>query len=146
MHCPFCNTPAKLVDSGVIYRRSYGLAWVCGRYPECDTYVGCHKGTDKPLGRMANKELRLAKMAAHTAFDKLWRTPSVSRTPRQMRCIAYRWLAEQLGMHPKKCHIGWFDADTCQRAIAACEKYADNIYCPAGGAAGLLPPMRGQGS
>ena len=24
----------------------------------CDAYVGVHKGTDKALGRLANKELR----------------------------------------------------------------------------------------
>ncbi|WP_088258626.1 zinc-finger-containing protein [Fimbriiglobus ruber] len=30
----------------------------CERYPTCDAYVGCHPGTETPLGRLANKELR----------------------------------------------------------------------------------------
>lgn len=124
MTCPYCSAPVKLVDSSVIYNgRSYGPAWVCSAYPQCDAYVGCHPGTSKPLGRLADKRLRNAKMAAHKAFDPIWRTPSISRTPKQMRAIAYRWLAEQLGVKPKHCHIGWFDAETCERVVEVCEKF-----------------------
>ncbi len=120
--CPYCGSETKLVDSSIIYRRSYGPAWVCARYPSCDSYVGCHPGTEKPLGRLANKELRDAKMAAHAAFDPIWRTPSISRTPRQMRHVAYRWLADRLGINPKQCHIGWFDAEMCRRVVEVCAK------------------------
>lgn len=127
MNCPYCGGGVTLRDSAVVYRRSYGPMWICDRYPACDAYVGCHKGTEKPLGRLANKELRDAKMAAHSAFDPMWKTPSISRTPKQMRSIAYRWLAEQLGLDAKKCHIGLFDAETCRRVVEACEKYKEAL-------------------
>ena len=32
-------------------------------------YVGVHKGTDKPLGRLANAELRYWKKRAHAAVS-----------------------------------------------------------------------------
>jgi hypothetical protein len=34
--------------------------------------VGCHKGTTKPLGRLADAELREWKKRAHAAFDPVW--------------------------------------------------------------------------
>ena len=36
MECPYCQSQVVLKDSRIIYRtRSYGLAWVCERYPAC---------------------------------------------------------------------------------------------------------------
>jgi len=53
MVCPYCGLPAKLVDSEIIYNgRSFGNAWVCSNYPECDAYVGCHR--DDP-GKPSNR-------------------------------------------------------------------------------------------
>ena len=69
--CPYCGSRARLVDSTAIYGRSYGMTWVCERYPSCGAYVGCHPGTTTPLGRLADKKLRAAKKAAHAAFDPL---------------------------------------------------------------------------
>jgi len=45
----------------------------------CDAYVGVHKGTDKPKGRLANAELREYKKKAHSAFDPLWRFGGMMR-------------------------------------------------------------------
>jgi hypothetical protein len=100
-----------LVDSAVIYHgRSYGMAWTC---PACeDVYVGCHKGTRKPLGRLANAELRRAKIAAHDAFDRLWRNQEhiVSRND------AYRWLTKAIGA-TSQVHIGELDVADCYRVV-----------------------------
>jgi hypothetical protein len=73
-------------------------------------------GTTNPLGRLANAELRLAKRAAHTAFDPLGRDKGVKRR------AAYTWLAKQLGIAGGDCHIGEFDFDMCRRGVEACAR------------------------
>ena len=65
--CDYCGTPADFVDSSVVYHgHSFGMIYLC---PRCGAYVGVHKGSDKPLGRLANSELRNWKKAAHAAFE-----------------------------------------------------------------------------
>ena len=72
--CPYCNNPAVLVGGDVIYPHRPDLYekkfWQCD---PCDAYVGCHRpgvgygdGT-RPLGRLANAELREAKKNVHTS-------------------------------------------------------------------------------
>ena len=110
--CPYCLEPAKLVDSEVIYGRSYGNSWLC---VPCDAYVGCHKGTNKPLGRLANKDLRQAKMKAHIAFDPLWKSKKMTRRE------AYIFLANKLGVETKDCHIGMFSIYQCDLTVTICD-------------------------
>lgn len=74
--CPYCDGMPVYVDSSLVYGRSYGMIYLC--HP-CNAWVGVHKGTNKPLGRLANAELREAKKAAHEAFDKIWKSGSSSR-------------------------------------------------------------------
>ena len=113
--CSYCGTTAVLVDSAVIYHgTSYGFAWKCPACP--DVYVGCHQCTRKPLGRLADAELRVAKMLAHAAFDRLWRRGKMSRSE------AYHFLAEKLGLPAGSCHIGEFDLDFCRRVVEVMEK------------------------
>lgn len=121
--CDYCGNAAKLVTGKAIYPHRpdlYRLSfWQC---KPCGAYVGCHKkeggngdGT-KPLGRLANAELRAAKTRAHAAFDPLWRERGMKRR------AAYAWLAEKLGVSKAECHIGMMDVETCERVIAACRE------------------------
>lgn len=125
--CPYCNVPADFVDSSVIYKRSYGMIYLCSNFPECDAYVGVHNGTAKPLGKMANRELREARKKAHAAFDPLWqekliitqknnRHYSKSRARNEM----YAWLANELGIPKARCHIAMFDVETCKQVVEVC--------------------------
>jgi hypothetical protein len=50
--CPYCKAKTSFVDSSLIYNKSYGMIYICF---ECDAYVGCHKGTDKAKGSLANR-------------------------------------------------------------------------------------------
>ena len=59
--CDYCGRPAQLTDSAIVYGRSYGLIYYCA---PCQAWVGVHKGTTTPLGRLANHELREWKKAA----------------------------------------------------------------------------------
>ena len=120
MNCPYCHHSVFLSRSSeIVYRKDYGPLWICSRFPQCDSYVGCHPGTDKPLGTLANKELRDARSAAHARFDPLW-----IRKAQQQRCSkgqarrrGYRWLAKKLGIKEEACHIAMFDVETCRRVV-----------------------------
>ena len=113
--CPYCWNPAQLVDGGVIYphREDLYAKWFWRCHP-CNAYVGCHPGTQNPLGRLADPELRRAKMAAHAAFDPLWKNGAMSRKE------AYAWLAQALNLSPDDCHMGMFDLNGCKRVVEAC--------------------------
>jgi len=111
--CPYCDTQAELVDSKEIYGESYGYAYLCRK---CRAYVGCHRGSKKPLGRLANGELRLWKQRAHLLFDPIWKTRLMTRSQ------AYIWLGEELGLLPDVCHIGMFDVEQCKEAVRVCAK------------------------
>lgn len=103
MKCPHCDNDARLVTGAVIYPHLPGLHeklfYSC---LPCDAYVGCHRGTTRPLGRLANTELRIARMTAHAAFDPIWKSRQLSRT------AAYRRLAKELRIKEGECHIGQF--------------------------------------
>lgn len=113
--CQYCHAPAKLVDSTVIYGRSYGPAWVCSNYPACDAYCGCHRGTTRPLGTLANAELRKARSGTHAMFDPMWR----ASRKKHARDDAYRWLAKVMDLDKEACHVGSFTLEQCERAQAA---------------------------
>lgn len=110
--CPYCNAEAELVTGGVIYPHRGDLRdrkfYLCR---PCNAYCGCHPGTTKPLGRLANAELRMLKQQVHAVLDPLWRSGSETRKG------AYQLLADKLGIPRSDCHIGMFDVETCRRAI-----------------------------
>ena len=128
--CDYCGNPAELVGGDVVYPRMPWLAdkkiWRC---EPCGAWVGCHQGTTNALGRLANAELRKAKMAAHAAFDPLWKE-RVRRTgcgKKVARSAAYKWLAAQLGIPREECHVGMMDVDRCRRVVEVCAPYAERF-------------------
>ena len=104
--CPYCGREPKLMDSSVFYGRSYGPVWAC---QPCDAYVGVHRGTQIPLGRLANANLRAAKKHAHLYFDIIWQSKLLTRDR------AYKWLSSALGTPSEYTHIGMFNVQTCIR-------------------------------
>lgn len=118
MLCPYCGEHAELVGGHVVYPHRPDLRarwfWLCR---PCGAYVGCHKGTISPLGRLANAELRAAKIVAHAAFDRLWNGTNLRRKD------AYRMLAHRMGIPAEECHIGMFDAEQCRRVIDVCKTF-----------------------
>lgn len=123
--CPYCGKPSVLLRSSaeVYHGRDYGPIWVCR---PCGAWVGTHKNSRfKPLGRMANAELRKWKMKAHGAFDPLWmekqRREGCSKT--KARKAAYAWMANEMGIRPSRCHIGMMDVDQCKLVVEICGRY-----------------------
>jgi endogenous inhibitor of DNA gyrase (YacG/DUF329 family) len=101
VYCPYCGKPALSVTGEKVYPHRKDLwkkqFFLCS---PCEAYVGCHEQSGKPLGRLANAELRRAKKDAHSAFDPSWQSCSVTRTE------AYAWLAEAMHLQKHQCHIG----------------------------------------
>ena len=121
VYCDYCGRRAEYVDSKIIYGKSYGMVCLCR---PCDAYVGVHKGSDVPLGRLANAELRYWKKAAHAAFDPLWQYGRFKRH----RNAAYRWLSDQMQLPVEKTHIGMFDIDQCKAAIQIIRSQGENTH------------------
>ena len=116
--CPYCGKTSKLVKGREVYPQSVALAdkdiYLC---KPCNALVGCHPGTITPLGSLANKELRKARMYAHAAFDPRWESGHMKRKD------AYGWLTKQMGLrHPRECHIGRFDLEQCRRVVEVCKE------------------------
>ena len=120
--CPYCWRSPRLVDSSeVYYGRSYGWVWLC----RCGAYVGCHKGTQEALGRVADHNLRFWREKAHAAFDPLWRRKMLRSgiSKADARKAAYAWLSEVMGTLPEYTHIAMFDMIQCRRVVELCEPY-----------------------
>lgn len=113
--CDYCGRAAELVTGEDLYPHRRELhdkrAWKC--WP-CNAHVGCHDGTEIPLGRLANAELRRMRKLAHDAFDPIWFGGAETRVG------AYDWLAEELKIPREDCHISRFDVALCRRAIQVC--------------------------
>lgn len=106
--CPYCKNAARWCSNEERYGRRYGQSYMCYWCKDCDAYVGCHQNSKKPLGSMANAELRKLRILAHAVIDPLWRSGKMDR--RQM----YRMLSEKLG---RTVHIGWSDEKDCKEII-----------------------------
>lgn len=123
--CPFCSSSVSLVDSAKVYRRSYGFIYLCDRYPYCDARVGCHPGSDKPLGTLADRELRQWRSLAHRHFDPLWKSRIFTS-----RNAAYKWLAKAMKLPPALTHVAMFDIRQCQKAIAVVRQFRQIAKSP----------------
>lgn len=113
--CDYCGKAAEFVTGREVYPHRPDLfGKKLYRCLPCNAVVGCHEGTETPLGRLANPELRKAKMEAHAFFDPIWKGKS------KKRGSAYAWLSDQLGIAKNECHIGMFDVAMCNRVVEVC--------------------------
>ncbi len=118
--CRYCGGVIRLIPAEAVYGPSAERLGKKGeklyQCQNCNARVGCHKGTARPLGNVANEVLRLKRIEAHQTFDGLWKRRGMSRT------AAYKWLAERMGLPEVTAHIGGFEMDQCQRVIELCEQ------------------------
>ena len=117
--CPYCGSKASLVDSSVVYARSYGKLWLCDGHPKCDARVGCHRSTGMPLGTLANASLRDARKKAHAMLDPFWKRAWVDRQ------MLYGQLAIALDISTEECHIAMFDEAMCAKVVEICEQWIE---------------------
>lgn len=112
--CPYCKSKTDYVDSSIIYGVSFGMVYLC---KPCDAYCGVYKGTNKSLGRLANKELRAYKKEAHKHFDYIWKSGLETRSN------LYKQLSEYLELPSVYTHIGMFGVETCKKVIEWSKNY-----------------------
>lgn len=115
--CPYCSKHSIFIEAKRIYR--------CD---PCDAQVGVHKHNNRPLGTLANAELREARKNAHAYFDPLWiyKMKRDSLSTSQARKFAYQWLADKMSIEIEKCHIGEFNVEQCNQVIKHCSPYITN--------------------
>ncbi len=114
--CNNCNsTNIRLTENSVLYGTQQGdwpIIWYCD---DCQASVGCHPDTDIPLGYLADRDTKRSRMLAHEAFDPFWKSGNNGRQD------TYSWLASQMGIPPKECHISHFNKEQCQQVVDICE-------------------------
>ena len=111
--CPYCGGIAVLRNAGYVYgdKSKRQKLYVCQHYPECNSYVGVHDGTDIPMGTLANGDLRNKRIQAHHAFDRIWKYGILTKKN------AYRWIQDKFSLRPEQAHIGFFSEYMCDRLI-----------------------------
>lgn len=120
--CDYCKNPAQLVNGKQIYPHLPHLwekmFWHCD---PCKAYVGCHKNSQdhKPLGSLANAELRYWKRKAHASFDPIWQNGEIKRRE------AYKLLAQKMEIKFKDCHIGMFDIEQCREVVKIASSWGE---------------------
>lgn len=128
--CPYCKKSSIASTGADLYPHRPDLAAKrFFRCIPCDARVGCHPGSWTPLGGLANAETRAARSRAHKLFDELWqgkmRRDGCSQY--DARTAAYAWLAAEMGIELKDCHIGMMDAVECKTVIEICEEAKNGV-------------------
>jgi len=119
--CSYCGDEAKRVKGKALYpKHKYLWGKIYFRCEPCDAHVGTHDGTGEPLGTLANKSLRMARMDAHQAFDQMWREHVVHRS------FAYRWLRNRMGLE-RAAHVGGMTEEECQVVIGLEDEITENL-------------------
>lgn len=119
--CVECGGKGRIVSGSVAkphapqYRQRLYLMCDCG------AHVACHPGTALSMGRPAGPATRHLRKLAHEALDARWKRPGASpMATSKARQRTYAWLSRELGLRFNDCHIGRFDAETCQKVIDLC--------------------------
>ncbi len=109
--CPECGAEMVLKQS------RYGPFYGCIRWATtgCKGAHGAHPD-GRPMGTPATLETRRARIEAHEAFDRLW------KSGRMKRKQAYAWLSAAMGMPSEQAHISRFDVAQCRRVVEAVER------------------------
>ena len=118
MICQYCGKEAIWCENKEIYGKNFGKSYMCYYCKDCDAYVGCHNNTKKPLGTLANKELRQWRIKTHQKIDGYWKANICTRAR------IYK-LLEQI--FKKEVHVGSSDIEMCQAIIKATSDTIPNL-------------------
>jgi hypothetical protein len=80
-----------------------------------DNFCGWGRGGSRRK-RLVDRQLAARRIMAHNAFDPIWESGEMTRSE------AYAWLAEQLGIPKKRCHMEQMDVAMCDRVIDICTR------------------------
>ena len=109
--CPVCGARAQIKFRdwvGLKHRKGAGnKVLICDNYPKCDTYVGIHRHTMEPLGRMADSHTRFLRYRAHTLMDAIF----------EDRRIGYSQLERHFKFKPDQLHFGELYGSDLERIV-----------------------------
>ena len=116
--CPHCDgTDIEICKNSRIYRgKTYGeWPWIvlCNG---CWAYVGLHPFTGIPLGTLADRATRDARMQSKKQFIAWQEQHNLSRND------AYRLLSQRMRIPLEQCHFAWFSVEQCNQAEQAVHK------------------------
>lgn len=89
---------------------------MCSHWPKCDAYVSAHKNNLRPMGTLANGELRHKRIIAHRALEA-YRTKT-----RMSKWSIYLWMQGKLRLDARHTHIAMFTEEQCDQLIIECNK------------------------
>lgn len=123
VNCPHCRQKADFMTSKEYYGKDYQRnVYVCH---SCNASIGTHGRSNRPLGTLANKELRQLRKRCHQALDVLWE--GSKETQMMTRKDAYVWLRKTLNVTKKEAHIGKLDKRQCRIVIREIKKRESSI-------------------
>lgn len=83
--CRYCGGIIRLVPAADVYGSSTERLGMQNEYlyqcQNCNARVGCHKGTTRPLGDVANEILRLKRIEVHYAQTAITFSSTEAETP-----------------------------------------------------------------
>ena len=94
IYCCKCEkyVVVKKINGRQAYRHRSDLRhlnfWQC---ETCSNFVGCHKGTDKPLGNIPTKKIKKARVEIHALIDPIWKSGKMKRND------IYNYITEKIG-------------------------------------------------
>ena len=104
LYCPYCGRQAVLRPAMYVYGERNldpdNYLYVCGGYPACDSYIGAHKKSLRPMGTLADGDLRHKRIEAHRALNEVITAGIMTKHG------LYIWLQNRLCLSEKEMHIG----------------------------------------
>lgn len=113
--CIECGGHSHLTNGGEIYPHRDDLKHLNFYKCRCGAYVGCHKGTNTPLGFPAGPETRKLRGKVRKVLDPHWKLISVGR--KKAREDVYAWLSMRMKLPSKYAHVAKFDKHQCLQAL-----------------------------
>ncbi len=118
IYCPYCGSPAVCRPASTVYGTdtidSKSYLYLCSNWPSCDAYVSAHRKDRRPMGTLANSELRHKRILAHRALQRLQKERHMDKW------AAYLWLQTNLKLDESHAHIGMFSEHMCDQLISLC--------------------------
>ncbi|MPM58159.1 hypothetical protein SDC9_104988 [bioreactor metagenome] len=117
-----CGSQVVLRDAADVCRahRMGAKAYVCARYPACDSYVMAHPDTQAPMGSLAGPELRKLRREAHLQFNQLYQSGLMTKRE------AYQWLAYMVQAPMEHAHIGHLGDYYCKVVVRESKKLLES--------------------
>lgn len=111
--CPYCGKKAVLRPASYLYgeKRIFTpetMFYVCSGYPDCNAYVSANQKNHRPLGIMADGELRNLRIQTHRALREIWTQGYMTKNS------TYHWLSGKLALPEKETHVAMFSTYRCR--------------------------------